>query len=70
MQQKRETKVAFFYQQRKQIMIMKIMISKEKTDKKKKQRRNKIPTTNKLKDSSNADTLFYNSIRFVSGEKI
>jgi hypothetical protein len=31
------------------IMIMKIMISEEKTDKKKKQRRNKIPTTNKLR---------------------
>jgi hypothetical protein len=48
---------------------MKIMISEEKTDKKKKQRRNKIPTANKLKDSNNADTLFYNSIRFVSGKK-
>ena len=32
-------------------MIMKIMISEEKTVKKKKQRRNKIPTTNNLKDS-------------------
>ncbi len=47
-------------------MIMKIMISEEKTDRKRNNRRNKIATTNRLKDWRNADTLFYNSIRFVS----
>ena len=45
---------------------MKIMISKEKIDRKRNNRRNKIATTDQLKDSGNANTLYYNSIRFVS----
>ena len=38
---------------------MKIMISKEKIDRKRNNRRNKIATTNQLKDSGNANTLYY-----------
>jgi hypothetical protein len=44
------------------------MISEEKIDKKRKNRRNKIATTDQLKDSRNIGTLFYNAIPFVSGK--
>jgi hypothetical protein len=42
------------------------MISEEKIDKKRNNRRNKIATTDPLKDSRNVGTLFYNAIPFVS----
>jgi hypothetical protein len=44
------------------------MISEEKIDKKKNNRRNKIATTDQLKDSRTVGTLFYNAIPFVSGK--
>ena len=44
------------------------MISEEKIDKKRNNRRNKIATTDPLKDSRNVGTLFYNAIPFVSSK--